>query len=157
MNSFPKTLLAAGAIALALPATGALAQDDLPPAVKARQAHMQLFAHNIGILAGMARGNRDYDAAAAEAAAANLAALARLDQSSYWQPGTDSDSIMNTRALPAIWENLPDVQQKQMDLVAAADQMAGVAGDGLEAVQANIQTLGGACGACHEDYQLSED
>ena len=33
--------------------------------VVARQSHMQLYAHNLGILGGMAQGKMDYDADAA--------------------------------------------------------------------------------------------
>ena len=75
------------------------------PAVKARQSHMQLYAHNLGILGGMARGNIEYDAGAAQAAANNLAALSTLDQRSYWVPGTSNAELGEaTRALPALWE-----------------------------------------------------
>lgn len=144
----------AGAVAAAaIPA----AAQDVPPAVKARQAHMQLYAHNIGILGGMARGNIEYDADLASIAASNLAALTKLNQATYWQPGTDSDVIMETRALPAIWENLPDVMEKVQTLSAAADNLAAAAGDGLDAVRANIGPVGQACGACHEAYQMPDN
>ena len=140
--------------------TAALAAShggELPPGVKARKAHMQLYAHNIGILGGMARGNAEYNAEAASAAAANLAALSKLNQMTYWVPGTDSDSLEGSRALPAIWENLPDVVEKAAALTAAADAMAATAGNGLEAVQAGMGALGGACGACHKVYQLPDE
>ena len=145
----PLVIAAAGIVA----PVAAVAQD-VPPAVKARQAHMQLYAHNLGILGGMARGNADYDAAAATAAASNLAALASLNQASYWAPGTDSDTIMETRALPAIWENIPDVLEKAAALQTATVALAAAAGDGLDAVRANLGPVGQACGACHESYQM---
>lgn len=127
--------------------------NDLPPAVKARKAHMQLYAHNMGILGGMARGNADYDADAASAAASNIAALSNLNQSTYWAPGTDSETVDGSRALPALWENIPDAVAKGEALAAAAATLASTAGDGLEAMQAGVGGVGKACGACHEAYQ----
>ena len=130
---------------------------ELPPGVKARQAHMQLYAHNVGILGGMARERTEYEAKAASAAAANLAALSKLDQMTYWTPGTDSDSLVGTRALPAIWENTPDVLEKAAALTSAAEALAATAGQGLGAVQEGMGAVGGACRACHKAYQLPDD
>ena len=150
--------LTLSALALAGLATGLSAQDnDVDPAVKARQSHMTLNSFNLGLLGNMARGNIDYDAEAAQAAADNLVALASLDQTRYWPEGTDSDSIEGTRALPAIWENIPDVMAKAEALETQAATMAEVAGDGLDAMRGQIQALGGACGDCHDNYRLSND
>ena len=137
-------------------ATGASAEGhaEIDPAVKARQAQMQLYAFNLGILGGMAQGKTDYDAAAASAAAANLVALAGIDQSAYWVPGTDSESMEGSRSLPAIWENIPDVVSKGEDFAMQAAAMADVAGNGLEAVQGQMQSLGGTCSACHREYRV---
>ncbi len=129
----------------------------LPPAVKARQAHMQLYAHNLGILGGMARGNAEYSAEAASAAASNLAALSQLDQMTYWAPGTDSDTVEGSKALPALWENIPDAVSKGQALATAAVALSETAGNGLEAVQAGLGPVGRACGSCHEAYQLSDN
>lgn len=142
-----------GLAGAALVATGALAQD-VNPAVKARQAHMTLYSHHLGLLGGMARGNIDYNADAASASAASLAALTKLDQSRYWAPGTDSESIEGTRALPALWENIPRAMEIGGNLSAAADTLAGEAGNGLEALQAALGPVGQACGACHEAFRV---
>lgn len=143
--------------ALSTAAPAASHGGDLPASVKARKAHMQLYSHNIGILAGMAKGETEYDADAATAAAANIEALSGLNQSTYWQSGTDSDSLEGTRALPALWENIPDVTAKVETLNAAASSLAATAGDGLDAVKAGLGPLGKACGECHEDYRLSDN
>ncbi|MEO0702893.1 MAG: cytochrome c [Pseudomonadota bacterium] len=128
------------------------------PAVTARKAHMQLYGHNLGILGGMARGNTEYNAEAASAAAANLAALAQLDQTSYWAPGTDSDALPGeSKALPALWENIPDAIEKGQALATAAIALSETAGTGLEAVQAGLGPVGRVCGQCHEAYQLSDN
>jgi len=119
------------------------------PAVKARQAHMQLYAHNIGILGGMAQAKIDYDADLAQIAANNLAAVASLDESTYWIEGTAE----GTKALPAIWENMDDFIVKQDGMTQAAAAMAEVAGTDLASLQGAMQDLGGACSACHREYR----
>ncbi len=126
-------------------------------AIGARQSHMTLYAHNLGVLGGMAKGAMDYDADAAGAAAANLAALSKLNQSTYWPQGSDSFDNENTDALPDIWENFGDVAEKGGALVAAAAAMETAAGGGLESLQAAIGGVGQACGACHKKYRKPQD
>lgn len=154
-------LLPTAALLAALAAPVALAESHADKAalaaVKARQAHMQLYAHNLGVLGGMARGNAEYDAGAAQAAAANLAALSQLNQMSYWMPGTSNAELEETRALPAIWEDGSDIGAKSQGLVEAAMQMEAAAGEGLESLQGAMQALGGACGACHKVYREADN
>ena len=124
------------------------------PAVKARKAHMQLYAHNLGIIGGMARGNVDYDAGAAQAAANNLAALSALDQRSYWLPGTSNAELGDeTRLLPAVFESGSKAQEIGGQLAEAAAALAAVAGDGQAALGPALGPVGASCGACHELYQ----
>lgn len=146
--------LAGAVTALAITASGAaIAQDTVPAAVKARQSHMQLNAYNLGILGGMAKGAVAYDAEAASAAASNLATLATMNTSSYWAPGTSTDDIVGTKALPAIWEEGSDIGAKAAALATAAAAMAEAAGTDLAALQGAMGPLGGACGSCHKAYR----
>jgi cytochrome c556 len=130
---------------------------EVDPAVKARQAHMQLYAHNITILGGMAQGKVEYDASLAQIAADNLAAVAGLDETTYWPEGTGNDMIEGVKALPAIWENMDDFIVKQDGMITAAAAMAEVAGTDLAAIQGAIRDLGGACSACHREYRVRDD
>lgn len=144
----------AGIVMAGAVATTAISQGSTNPAVKARQAQMQLYAFNIGLLGGMAKGDIAYDAAAASAAAANLAALAKLDQSRMWPQGTDTMELgTETAALPAIWDAGSDIGAKAGDLVSASAAMEAAAGGGLESLQGAMNALGGACGACHKAYR----
>ncbi len=127
--------------------------DGLPAEVKARQAHMALYSFNIGTLAGMAKGEVDYNADAASAAAGNLASLAALNQMAYWTEGTDSDSLDGSRSLPALWENIPDAIAKSEAFAAATATLASSAGDGLEALQAGLGAVGNGCSDCHKAYR----
>lgn len=143
----------AGAATIAL-GTMAFAQDeDKDPAVTARQAHMQLYSHNLGILGGMAQEKIPYDADLAGIAAANLAAIAALDETTYWPEGTAE----GTKALPAIWENMDDFSAKQDGMTTAAAAMADVASTDLASLQGAIRDLGGACTACHREYRERDE
>ena len=65
----PKFVLVSVAAVAALAAPVVFAGShggDLPAAVKARQAHMSLNGHNIGVLVPMMRGDVEYDAEAVE-------------------------------------------------------------------------------------------
>lgn len=139
---------AALAVALAAPA---MAQDM--NAVEARQGQFKLYSHNLAVLGGMAQGKMDYDAAMAQTAADNLFHITRHDQSRFWPEGTDSSSIMETRAKAEIWENLDDFTAKFVAMQEASVALQGVAGDGLDALRPAVGALGQACSACHEEYR----
>lgn len=147
--------LAFGAAFLALPA-GA---QDMSPAERAhalRMAHMSLYSGNLGPLVGMARGEIEYDAETAAMHAGNIASYAMVDLTPYWVEGSSSEELEDSRALPAIWENLEDVAAQQQDLAEAAQAAADAAPEGREAFVAAFQSVGEACGSCHEDYREPE-
>ena len=150
--------LSAALLGLGVVAGPALADAHLDAAVKARKAHMQLYAFNLGQLGGMAKGEIDYDAEAASAAAANLADLASLNQARYWPQGSDNFAMgEETRALPALWDNIDDVMKISGDLEDATATLASAAGQDLDSLRAALGDVGKACGACHEDYRQSND
>jgi cytochrome c556 len=136
-----------------LVADGHADERTLKGAIKARQAHMSLYSHSLGILGAMAKGDVDYDAAAAQAAANDLAAVATLSQAGYWLPGTDSDSMEGTRALPAIWQPDSKAQTYGMEMAEAALAMQAAAGTDLASMQAAMGAVGEGCKSCHEDYR----
>lgn len=126
--------------------------------IAARQGHMQVQSFNMAVLGGMARGNIDYDAEAAQTAADNLAALAMVDGRGYWPEGSDNGALGDaTRALPAIWEDMGAFGAEWQAYGEAVSGMQEAAGNGLEALQAAIRPLGGACGSCHEDFRQSNN
>ena len=130
------------------------AQKALADATKARQAQMQLYAFNLGLLGGMSKGEVPYDATAASAAAGNLASLAQLDQSRLWPEGSDEMGVEGSKVMAELWQNMPDVMSKGADLVTAATAMEVAAGTDLASLQAAMGPLGGACGACHKAYRV---
>ncbi len=153
-----------GAIAAGIFATGLYAtpEHNIPghefeAELAARQGLMQLYAFNISQLGAMAKGAIDYDSAAADIAANNLAALSRMGSAAMWPAGSDILSIETGAALPGLWENFPDVGAKAMALTEAADAMVAAASTDLAALQAAMRPLGGACSACHKAYRQSEE
>lgn len=127
-------------------------------AVKARQAHMQLYQHNLGILGAMAKGEAEYNAETATAAASNLAALTSLSHVGYWPPGTSNAELGDeTRALPVIWEAGSTAAQHGGELAAAATALAAVAGDGQAALGPAVGEVGKVCGACHKENRQSDN
>lgn len=161
MRIFTKSILAAAVLTLPQAATvqGA-GHGDNPYAshLAARQGYMQILSFNIGVLGGMARGNIEYDADAAQTAANNLAAMASVDGRAFWAEGSDNAALGDvTRALPAIWEDMGGFGEAWMAYGAAASGMADAAGNGLEALQAAIGPVGGACGSCHRNFRQSDE
>jgi len=150
MLKAPTLVLTAAAIAVA---SLALAQGRGNPAVDARKAQMHLQLFYAGALGAMARGKVPYDAAAAKTAADNLVLITSIDYASYFPEGTDNATIDDTHALPAIWQDMPGFLGHFDTLHSATTQLAATAGDGLDALKANIGGAFKACGGCHETYR----
>lgn len=148
-----------GILAVAVVATSAVGDGhidkSIAAAVSARNAQMSLYSFNLGLLGGMAKGDIEYDADAASAAAANLAALSQLDQSRLWPQGSDTESLGAdaTRALPAIWQAGSTAGEKSMALVTAAVALEQAAGGGLDSLRGAMGPVGQSCGSCHESYR----
>ena len=124
------------------------------PSVKARKSHMQLYAFNLGKLGAMAKGEAEYNADAASAAANNLATLSTLSQAGYWSPGTSNAELgEETRALPGLWESGSKAREIGGQMGEAVAQLASVAGNGQEGLGAAVGAVGQTCGACHKAYR----
>ena len=154
----------AGAAALALAAGIALAQEEEAPpspeemAHQAREHQMYLHAFNLGKLVPMVRGEAEYDAATAAAAAESVSLLAQLlDSPLYWIPGTSTEEIEDSRALPAIWEQPEEFAAKVTAFQEATANLASAAGTDLATLQTAFGPVGEACGSCHEDFREPEE
>lgn len=149
--------LIAAALALGL-CTPLAAQTDeaAQAAVNARQSMMTLFAYNLGPMALMAQGRMEYNAEVAQAAAANLYNVSRHSQERFWPEGTAHGEFPDTDARPEIWQNLEEFSTRFANLQEAAAAMQQAAGEGLPALQAGLNDLGGACRACHDDFRVTD-
>lgn len=130
--------------------------DDSPEgrAYQYRHAVMELAAAKNAILGGMNRGERPDDPALFGKAASDLATLVGMITEGFEQEGIAAGS----RALPDIWTNMGDFDQKAADLAAAVQAVvdASEAGDfaGAKELAGNI---GSNCGACHRPYRAPAD
>ncbi len=156
MKTFFKSLtLAAGAATVF--AGMAVADGHLDKAVKARQSLMQLYAFNLGQLGAMAKGDVEFDAKVAAAAANNLLAAATMDQSAMWPQGSDSTAMKGkSNAKAEIWTTYPAVAEKGKALTEAATKLAGMVGD-LDGLRAGIGAAAGACGGCHKEFREKQN
>ncbi len=145
------------AFAAALTASTATAQDNqFGLQIAARQGVMAYRQLQLGVLGAMAKGEVEYNAEAAQKAADNLLTAATVDMSMLWPKGSDSDATAGTRALPAIWAEGSDIGAKAMALVEAATAMQAAAGTGPDELKGAMQSVGGACVACHKAYRKSD-
>lgn len=152
-----KIMFAGAAIACCL-GTGAIADEAMEKAVKARKGLFQVYAFNLGQLGAMAKGAVDYDADAAQVAADNLMAAVSIQGGAMWPEGSDNTGPMKgkTRAKPEGWTTWPAISKKQEALVAAVTAMQPAAGQGLDALKGAIGDVGKACKDCHEDFRAKE-
>ena len=141
--------LLAGSAAVAQSISGKAAEQ----AVEARQATMELYAFNIGLLGAMAKGEMEYDAGMAGAAASNLAKLASTDQSRFWVPGTEKGAAEDSHLLPEAFAEGSTLVQKASALTEATAALDGAAGGGLDSLRGAMGPVGEACGSCHKAYR----
>ena len=122
--------------------------------IKARQSEMQLRSFSAGPLFGMAKGQVAYDAETASKLANNLKALLELDMGRAWAKGTGNDAYAGkTTALPEIWSTYPEISEKGQAYAKAVNELAAVAGNGLDALKGKIGALGKGCKGCHDDFR----
>ncbi|PFG62384.1 cytochrome c556 [Thioclava sp. ES.031] len=139
------------ALTFTLAASAAFAQSP-KDAVEARQGFFDLLGAQMAVLAPMAQGKMDFDAAKAQTAANNIAALAKVDISPLFVEGTSVDDMMETHAKSEIWSNMDLFMEKADALHQAAAEMPDAAGS-LETLQPAVGKLGGTCKGCHDEFR----
>jgi len=144
--------------ALAMTAAPAFSADaPFAQQIKARQGLMEINALNIGVLAGMAKGEQPYDAATAQAAADALVGVYKLDLPMLWPKGSDNTANPATNALPAIWADGSDIGEKAEAWEKATLAMQAAAGKDLDSLKGAMEGLGGACGSCHKAFRAAQN
>lgn len=149
-------LIVAAALVAALPLAAA-SQDDDPKALalKARQGYFQMLNANMGILAGMAKGEIAYEENQAVRAATNIEALTGYDPSMHFLEGTSaSDLSGRTAARPEIWTDNAGFLDKYAGLQKAVEGAPDAVRGGQANVAATVQKIGTACKACHDNYRV---
>lgn len=133
-------------ITLAAPAMAQFAKTE--DAIKYRQASFTVMANHMGRLAAMAKGERPFDAAAAQHSARIIDTMAKLPWEAF-VPGSDKGK---TGAKPELFANLADVRSLAERLNGETAKLTEVAGN-LDAMRKQVGATGAACKACHEKYR----
>ena len=150
MSRLLKTTIAAGLL-LAFGAAIAHAQVKPENLLKYRQGVMRAQAFQFGPLTGVAKGEVQWSPAMAQKAV-NLAALAVI-AGDVFSPA--SQNIPNSAAKPEIWTKPDDFKKVMAAYQAETAKLADLAKAGnVDAIKAQINAVGKACGACHEDFQV---
>ncbi|HCU90390.1 MAG TPA: hypothetical protein DGR97_10620 [Gammaproteobacteria bacterium] len=140
-------------------ATNAFAADEDPnlQLIKARQGEMELRTFSVMPLFRMAKGEIPYNADQAVKLVNNLKLLMQLDIGDAWAQGTGKDKYPGkTHSLPEIWSTYPKVAEAGKLYDAAIEELAAVAGNGLDALKSKIGGVGDSCKGCHDDFREKE-
>lgn len=140
------TILAAALVAL--PAVGALAQDDSPQVE--RHEIMEDIGDAMGVLGKMVKGETPYDATAATSSL-QVFITETPEFLDLFPEG--SETGYDTRAKPAIWQDIADFNAKGEALVTAAEAAMAPAEQGLDAFRSAFGPIGQSCKGCHEAYR----
>jgi cytochrome c556 len=131
----------------------ALAQQD---PIKARKALMKGNGDQAKVLSEMAKGEKPFDAAAAQKAFATFQDAAAKMPALYPDDSKDGDPTDQFNASPKVWDNMADFKARFTkfgdDAKAAEASVKDV--DTLKAALGNLGK--NDCGGCHETYRLKK-
>ena len=141
--------LLAAAAAVSLPAAAQFANAE--DAINYRQSAFAVLGHHFGRLGAMANGKMPYNAATAAADGDVIAAVAKLPVTGF-VPGSETGH--DTRALPALWKELPKVKELSDKMVTETGKLAVAAKSGnLDQLKAAFGPAAQTCKACHDDFR----
>ena len=155
-----RSIIAAALVAAGIAlTTGSIAQPTQTPeqqaqgAINTRKSVVRLFAFNMAPINAMARGGQ-FDAALVERNARRIAALAPMLPEAFAAMDTRAFDL-ETEALPVIWDELEEFQQRANNLAEGVNELAAMAATGN---QAETIRLAGAigrtyCGGCHQMFR----
>jgi len=128
---------------------GVLQAQEASPEAEYRSTVMQGIRYHFGALRMLTGGAVDMPSHVVHHAH-SLEALSELAHDIFPE-GSGGEA---TRALPAIWTDAEDFQEKleAFQSAAAALHQAAEAGD-AEAVGSGVRDVGGSCSGCHDDYR----
>lgn len=133
-------------------ATAQNAFNDAEKAVEYRQKALSVMQNNFAAMGDMVKGEVDWDSAVFAARAADFAAMSGIPWSGFETSGAQPGS--NTDALPAIWENWSDFQERAEQLESDAATLLTAAQGGDEAaMKRTFMAAARNCKGCHDQYK----
>ena len=152
-----KKTIAAGCLALCTwGMTPAFAADEPANVVKYRQNVMKVVGGNIGAIVGVVKGEVSYTGNVA-AHARGIHEMSKLVLGVFPE-GTDNETISETSALPAIWQDWPRFEAAAKAFETASANLVRVAEAGDPAAFGGaLQQLGKSCGGCHKPFRAEKN
>lgn len=141
---FSAALATVAAVAVPAQAQFAKAED----AVKYRQSAFTLMSNHMGRLAAMAKGERPFDAAAAQASARVIQTVGQLPWDAF-PAGSTSKGIKGDP-----WKNAADFKQRADRFLAESAKLPEAAAT-LEGLRKQVGATGASCKGCHDEYRES--
>jgi len=140
-------IFAFAAAAISVTMSGAIADP-----IEDRKAHMKERGALMRVLAPVAQGKQDFDAAMVMDALEKLQANAEVgrDVAAFWPEGTDTG---DSKSSPNIWADLEGYQAASDKYAADVAAAVEAAPQDLAAFQAVFGPAAANCGSCHEKYR----
>ena len=138
---------------------GGMAAPEVPDtpegrAFEFRTALMNTLAWKVAQARGMAQGEIPVDEALFVKHANDIATLGGMLTEGF----IPNSAIEGSAALPEVWTNMADFQQKAADFQSAAQALATAAQqNGFEAAKGMVQAVGSGCGNCHRPYRRRQE
>jgi cytochrome c556 len=140
-----------GIALLASASQAVIAEGSFEKEIEYRQGVMNILSWNSKAVGDMLKGKTPYDADKVKIHARDIASAASLDILSGFPEESESPE---SDALPDIWMDFGDFEQKLADFRNAADNFNTAAQSGDQAtVGTAMKDLGAACKSCHKKYK----
>lgn len=148
MKGLSRAVIVMGALAVG---TAALAADD---PVEQRHDLMETVGDSTKLVGQMIKGEIPFDSGKAVEALETINGVP--DKFVMLFPEGSGDHP-DTRAAPAVWEDMEDFRAKAEDLKTASAEAADAAAEGLDPLKASFGGMVDTCKGCHEAYRLEKD
>lgn len=143
-----RAVIVVGALAAG---TAALAADD---PVEQRMELMETVGDSTKLVGKMIKGEVPFDSGKAVEALETINGVPDKFVTLFPEGSGDHP---DTRAAPAIWEDMEDFRTKAGDLKTASAKAAEAAAEGLDPLKASFGGMIDTCKACHKTYRLEKD
>jgi cytochrome c556 len=122
--------------------------------IQDRQALMKERGKLAGQISKVVKGETPFDAAAVLDALKALEVNAeKFDADTLFPAGSDKG---DTTAAPKIWEDMAGFKAAEDKFLADAKAAVASPPADVDALKAQLNTLGGDCGTCHQTYRIKK-
>lgn len=147
-----KTILLGTAVVVSSTVIAQHAFNDADKAVEYRQKAFSVMQNNFAYMGDMLKGDMPFDAAIFAERAQTFASLTSVPWDGFSQEGAMPGD--NTDALPAIWDNWDDFQERAQQLQVDAKALTAASATGNQnEMRAAFMTAAKNCKGCHDQYK----